>query len=83
VNVSFLLVSFFLFHSGLLIPLISIQFRAEPGTIPTSRSLSSGLTSADSWLQLNWKSREAVSQRRISPCGLFSRAEDALKRRLT
>ena len=43
-----------------------------------------GLTSADSGLQLDLEgSRQPVSQRRSSPCGLFSRAEDKLKRRMT
>src|SRR6266403_2687222 len=51
---------------------------------PSSRgAFKSGLTSADSGLQLIWRSRKAVSQRRSSPYGLFSRAEDALKNRVT
>jgi hypothetical protein len=37
----------------LLIGLTAIQFRAEPGTILTKRFWKSGLTSADSGLQLD------------------------------
>jgi hypothetical protein len=44
------LISFFV-QVGLLTALTAIQFRAEPGTILTRR-LNSGLTSADSGLQL-------------------------------
>ena len=42
--------------------------------------MNSGLASADSGLYLgSGGSRNAVSQRRSSPCGLFSRAEDKVK----
>src|SRR6266478_8143882 len=44
----------------------------------------SGLTSDDSALQLDLANRvKRQSQRRSSPTGFFSRAEDALKRRMT
>ena len=38
------------------------------------------LIQGSSWF---WKSRKRRSQRRSSPTGFFSRAEDALKRRVT
>ena len=57
-NLDFMLLSpFFCFVSlivevGLLTALTAIQFRAEPGTHPHEALLNSGLTSADSGLQL-------------------------------
>src|SRR3954447_17629352 len=60
-----------------------VSHSVPPGTRshPDEASKSSPhfrLIRGSSWI---WKSRKAVSQRRPSPCGLFSRAEDALKRR--
>jgi hypothetical protein len=56
---------------------------AEPETI-LMRRFQERLNSADSggssWI---WRSRKAVSQRRSSPTGKLSPAEDALKRRMT
>jgi len=44
----------------------------------------SGLTSADSGLQMDLGgSRKTEFQRKSGRCGLFSRAEDKLKRRMT
>ena len=57
--------------------------RGEPGTILTRRfgeAASLRLTRGSSWI---WKSRKRRSQRRFSPTGFFSPAEDALKRRVT
>ena len=75
------LISFFV-QVGLLTALTAIQFRAEPGTILTRRlkAASLRLTQGSSWF---WKSRKRRSQRRSSPTGFFSPAEDALKRRMT
>src|SRR5882762_1277332 len=74
----------FLFRLGLLTALTAIKFPAEPGTILTRRALKSGLTSADSRLQLDLEiALTGNPQRRSSPTSFFSPAEDALKRRVT
>ena len=58
--------------------------RAEPRDLLTRRfqevAASLRLTRGSSWI---WRSRKAVFQRRSSPMGSLSPAEDALKRRVT
>src|ERR1700726_1282925 len=73
------IVAFFV-QAGLLTALTAIQFRAEPGTALRGAAASLRLTQGSSWI---WRSRQAVSQRRSSPTGFLSPAEDALKRRVT
>jgi hypothetical protein len=82
VELSYFLFSFFI-EAGLLIGLTAIQFRAEPGTILTKRFWKSGLTSADSGLQLDLEIALSGVSAKIQPHGFFSPAEDALKRRMT
>jgi len=51
---------------------------------PSSRgALNSGLTAADSGLQLDLEIALGGVSAKIQPCGLISRAEGKLKRRMT